>query len=178
MGQSRPGGFLTGHPLIIRKSSTRPLWARTVDTVLSLVMWLLYFYMIRRVLVDSFLFSEETYHWLFDGTGPPFVPEIWRFFVTVRTYVLIVLVNSGVFVAWALYNQFCFGGLSHQQAGRSVTADDLGQLYSIPTETVTEWQSSRVLTMYHGADGTLMAVTSGPSHRQWHRAMVVDARSP
>ena len=169
---------MTGHPLIIRKSATRPAWSRALDIVLSLTMWALYIYMIRRVIADLFLYGVETYNWLFDGAGRPFVPEIIQFFITVRPYLVVVLVNSLVLVAWARYNQFRFGGLAHPQAGRSVTADDLGQLYCIPTETITDWQNARVLTMCHGADGTLMAVISGPAHPQWHRAMVVDSRSP
>ncbi len=169
---------MTEHPLVIQKSGTRPLLARGFDAFLSVGMWLLYFYMIRRVLADSFLFSEETFSWMFDGTARPFVPEITRFLGTLRIYGAFVLLNSGILIYWALYNQFRFGGLPRPKTDRLVSVDDLARLYRIPAADIVRWQESRISSMRHSADGTLIEVTSGRTGDGWLQQPLPNFRTP
>jgi biofilm PGA synthesis protein PgaD len=160
MDQSGPGNHVIAPSLIIDKWATRPVWARALDWILSAFMWLLYIYMIRTALIDVAWFGAEIWSWMFRGDGPPPVPEISGFLHTAGVYGIVIVLNTLILVIWARYNQIRFGELHQRKAVRLVTVEDLAELYCLPTEDVAQWQTSRILTMRHGADGSLLGVTA------------------
>jgi len=98
---------------------------------------------------------RESYYWIFDGTARPSVPEISRLFGTLRIYAAVILANGWLLILWGLYNQIRFRGPHPAAESKSVTVEDLASLYQIPANDIAIWQNSRILTMRHGADGTL-----------------------
>ena len=151
---------MTVAPRIIDRSSTRPPWARGLDWVLSAIVWLLYFYMIRIALVDLYYLISETFTWMFAGGDPPSVPAISRLSRTLWDYFIVALTNAMILIAWARYNQYRFGGHHHRIAGRAVSVEDLAALYRLSGEDIARWQGSRILAMQHDPDGTLVSVTT------------------
>jgi len=135
------------NPLIIDVPKSVPAWVRIRDRILTVLLWLLYFYLIR----DAFFFL----HWVFFDNSP----EALRFSGTLNTldwYLFIIAINSVVFIGWALYSQIRFRGNERRQFSYLASAADLGQLYGIPVEKVVAWQQARILTMRHDDDGNLL----------------------
>ena len=151
---------MIGPSLIIDRSSTRPAWARGLDWVLSALVWLLYFYLIREALIDLYYMTSESFAWMFLGGAPPSVPEIARVFRTLWDYLIVALANAMILIAWARYNQYRFGGYHERFAGKAVRVEDLAALYRLPAADIARWQAARTLVMQHDADGTLVSVTA------------------
>ena len=151
---------MIGSPLIIDKSSTRPAWKRVLDWILSALMWLLYFYMIKEVLIDLYRITTGSLVWMFDRGNRPSLLEVSNLFQTLRIYGIVILGNSVILIVWALYNQVRFSGHDQPAAGSKVSVDDLATLYRLSAEDIAGWQGSRVLSMQHDADGTLVKVTA------------------
>jgi biofilm PGA synthesis protein PgaD len=164
--------------LIIDRSATRPAWARALDWVLSVLVWLLYLYLVRAAVVDLYDLGSESIAWLFAGGDRPSVPEISRFFTTLWQYFIVAVANGTILIAWARYNQYRFGGHDHHTAGRSVTVADLAALYHLPVSDIARWQASRTLTMQHAADGTLVSVASSDPAQPAPIATGVGSLSP
>jgi biofilm PGA synthesis protein PgaD len=147
-------------PLIIDRSSTQPAWTRGRDWVLTALVWLAYFYLVRAALVDLYSLISESLAWMFAGGSPPSVPAISRFFKTLWDYCIVALANGMILIVWARYNQYRFGGQHRHIAGSAVSIDDLAALYRLPAKDIARWQGSRILVMQHDADGTLVSVTA------------------
>ena len=146
--------------LIINRSSTRPAWARGLDWVLTALVWLLYLYLIKAALIDLYDLGRESFAWLFAGGERPSAPEISRFIATLWTYFIVAVANGMILIAWARYNQYRFGGHEQHVSGKVVSVEDLAALYRLPAADIARWQGSRILTMQHDADGTLLKVTT------------------
>lgn len=151
---------MTDSPLIIDKSGTRPVWTRVLDWILSAFMWLLYFYMIKVVLIDLFRITTGSFIWMFNRGDRPSLLEVSDLFQTLRIYGIVILANGATLIVWALYNQIRFRGRAQRTAGRNVSVDDLATLYRLSGKDIAGWQGSRVLSMQHDADGTLVKVTA------------------
>jgi biofilm PGA synthesis protein PgaD len=145
--------------LIIDKSTTRPCWARVLDLVLSLLIWLVYLYMIREALTDIYLLVNESLHWVFTRSQRPTVPGISRFLGTLRAYGIAVVLNGAVLLAWAAYNQLRFRGRVRRSPAKPVDVQDLAELYRVPRQEIAKWQASRIMWMQHDAEGNLVGVT-------------------
>jgi biofilm PGA synthesis protein PgaD len=145
--------------LIIERPHHRPAWARGIDVILSAVIWLLYFYLIREVFHDLYLVTNETIYWMFDGRPRPSVPEISDFLRTVRIYTGVILANGWLLILWALYNQVRFRGRRQPAPASAVTVDDLAALYRLSAEDIARWQGSRIMVMEHDPEGALVRVS-------------------
>jgi biofilm PGA synthesis protein PgaD len=150
---------VTTPSLIIERPCKRPVWARLRDWALSLLVWSLYLYMIREVFIDLYFLGYESLNWMLAGTARPSVPEIARLLQTLPIYLIVILANGWTLIIWALYNQIRFRGRRLPAVGRSVNVEDLAVLYELPAKDIAIWQNSRILTMKHGTDGTLVEVT-------------------
>jgi len=144
--------------LIIDNSAARPVWARTLDLVLSSLMWLLYLYLIQDGIADLVGLARDTYAWGFSGAERPDLPTLSRFRETLRTYGVVIVANAAVLVAWALYNRLRFRGEDRRQAVEPVGVQDLATFYALPADQIESWQKARILTMRHAPDGTLTGV--------------------
>ena len=160
MDQPGPGGHVIGTSLIIDNWTKRPAWLRRGEWVVSALMWLLYFYLIREALIDLYDLAIDAYEWAFTGAERPYLPAISRFLETLRIYGLVILLNAGIFIGWALYNNIRFQGPDRRRSSPLVSVADLALLYVRPEEEISQWQNARILVMHHSADGTLTEVTS------------------
>ena len=144
--------------MIIDNWTKRPAWLRRAEWVLSALMWLVYFYLIREALIDLYDLAVDAYEWAFTGAERPYLPAISRFLNTLRIYGLVILVNTAIFIGWALYNNIRFRGPDLRNPSALVSVADLALLYDRSAEEIANWQQSRILVMHHAPDGTLADV--------------------
>lgn len=136
--------------LIIDSPKSVPAWVRIRDGVLTGLLWLLYFYLIR----EAFFFLER----LLFGSSHSESAALPYTFLTLGWYALAIVISGVVFIGWARYSQFRFRGHERRHFSYQVSADDLGDLYGIRPQEITAWQDARILTMRHDADGNLLEV--------------------
>lgn len=150
---------MIGPSLIIDKSSTRPTWARYRDWLLSGLVWLAYLYLLRVAIGDLYYLIVDSFEWLFGSGERPNATAISQFLGTLWIYGIVILVDGGILITWALYNRRRYGRLNRYHNRDPVSVDDLAQLYKLSAEDIALWQRSRVLVMHHNLDGTLERVT-------------------
>ena len=137
---------------IIRAGSERPLLRRIVDGVVTLLLWLGYFYLMRHVasVVLSYVGIPAPWglQWS-DISVPPLVTNI-------RSYAMIVLLNAAILISWALYNKFMFGHRGRRRQASSVTRLEVGKHFLVSEAQVLDCQSAKRIIMVHDASGNLI----------------------
>ncbi len=161
MGKPRQGGDVIGTSLIIDKASKRPRWARRSDWALSLLMWLVYLFLVRDAVLDLIVLIKDTLEWALAGDDPPYMTAILRLLNMLQDYAVVIVANGAVFILWARYNQLRFRRSDLRKPPDPVTVEDMARLYGLSADDVESWRQSRILIMRHDDHGHLLGVMSG-----------------
>lgn len=127
-----------------------------------MLVWILYFYLMREALAQGYALLRQAPDWLFYNGPRPFLPVIASFLDTIGTYGLVILVNSAALIGWAIYNNLRYRGKHRRLAAPLVTPADLATLYHVPVSDITSWQNARILKIQHAGDGSLTRVIIMP----------------
>jgi biofilm PGA synthesis protein PgaD len=107
---------------------------------------------------DFFSFLITIFYWLISGVSTPELPGALAVLKTVSYYLMIVIMNSCILMAWALYNQIRFRGKSRRKPLSPIGPVELAKLYNVEPQEVAEWQNLRDMVMYHDAHGNLVRI--------------------
>jgi len=145
------------HPadLIIEAPRALAPWVRARDWALTALVWLLYLWLIS----DVFVFSWRLFRWLFQGQPEP--EQLSRAIAllgTLGSYVVVIVINAALLLAWAIYNQSRFRGHERRRQARPVSLEDLSRMYGFPTPVIAEWQAAPILVARLGDDGGLLDI--------------------
>lgn len=124
------------------------------------MMWLVFLYMISDALIELYGLIAESATWILAGAEKPLLPTLARLAGMIETYGAVVLINGGLLILWALYNQARFRGHDRHRSRNPVNVDDLAARYARPVEDIVQWQQADILMMHHGPDGNLTEVVT------------------
>jgi biofilm PGA synthesis protein PgaD len=133
---------------------------RLRDWAVTLAMWAAYVWLIP----DSFIRTGEAIIAVIrqdlrsEGLAP-----IFELVDTLGSYVVMVILNGAVLVAWARYNQFRFRGRERRKFVAPVTVSDFASFYGFPASQIADWQEARILTIDHDKEGRLTRVLARES---------------
>ncbi len=125
---------------------------RLLDGIVTVLLWLGYFYLMRHVLSVVLSYFGIPAPWGLqwsDISVPPLVTNI-------RTYALIVAVNAAVFISWALYNKYMFGFRGRRRRSVAVTPAELGAHFLVSEAQVEACRASKRIVMVHDSSGKLI----------------------
>lgn len=160
MGEPGQRSNVIGTSLIIDKASKRPRWAQRLDWAFSVLMWLVYLFLLREALLDLIILIKDTLEWALVGDDPPYLAVISRFLRTLQDYAIVIVANGAALLLWAKYNQARFGKRELRKESELVSVEDMARLYGLPADDLESWRQSRILIMRHDAHGQLLRVTS------------------
>lgn len=132
---------------MIIKTQRTPL-AYTIDTALTALGWLGFFYLFTKGLVSIINGSYDS----------PATPLIQTFMPTVNTlmvYLLVAAFNATLVVLWARFHKTLFGRLSRHSTQQGVDDESVASHFHLSCNQLHEIQDSRVTVIYHSMDGNI-----------------------
>ena len=137
--------------LIIEASHRRPLWLRATDAIFTLGLWAGYFYLLRHVFFVIFTYLNLPYlrEWRVSNS------EVAAVVQSLKSYALVILVNAGVFVFWALYNQLMYGHRRRRRSSDPVDVAEVGAFFGLTSAQVTACRDARRLSIAHDRAGAI-----------------------
>jgi len=139
---------------ILEAHGTLPIIIRVRDVVLTILMWLMYFYFMR----NFFFFFKDLFVWAFNGFGDTTPYESFKIFATLGDYLGIIVISGLVFIGWAVYNKLRYGKKKRRVSHAAVQSDQIAESYGLSSEELAAWQEARVLVMHHDLAGRLTKV--------------------
>ncbi|MEJ6656051.1 MAG: poly-beta-1,6-N-acetyl-D-glucosamine biosynthesis protein PgaD [Pseudomonas sp.] len=131
------------HPLIYTE---RRLLPKLVDTLLTLLIWIGFSWMIYQGLISVLQAQPDA--------GPrPLDLSV----DTITMYVLIALINSLLLILWAQYNQYRFA-VERRTRRNELSDEELADCFGIASDTLLQMKNNQVIVVSHDRDGTLTGV--------------------
>lgn len=130
-------------PLIIESSPDVPRAVHVFNRLLTVLLWLFYFYLIR----DAFLFFYDILRWLLLREQPPDMTDFYSALNWVGSYLLLVFISSLLFIAWARYNWLRFHGKDRRKTPAPVSNARLAEFFHVTEREVDQWQQQPLITM-------------------------------
>lgn len=136
--------------MIINVERTRPLYARAVDLVATVVAWILFVILLYRGVLDA-------------GTDPvsgprPIAPDLLSTFDTLSLYLVVALINAAILIGWALYNQFRFRGQDRRRPIAVLADHELAKRFRVKADALEELRANRSVVVYHNEHGDIFAL--------------------
>jgi len=138
---------------IIHSSDETSYLRRMRDIVLTLVLWVLYFYFIW----DCLTYVRHIITWWSQGPSAKLTHDI-KLFHVLMNYCEVVICMGAALIGWALYNLIRFRGRTRRKSAPAVSIEDLSHLYQFTPKDIGAWQQERVLVMHHDKYGKLIGV--------------------
>lgn len=139
---------------LITDSHNVSMLIRLRDIVLTIALWVLYFYFIR----SSFPFFVDLWHWAIGGFNNYAQYPNLAIIPTIQAYLQVAALMTVIYLGWAIYNMLRFRGRQRRKPRAPVAAEDLANMYGFSAETVTSWQEAGTLLIHHDAEGHLTDV--------------------
>lgn len=138
--------------LIITEHGKRNPMVRLLEGVLTIVLWLGYFYLMRHAVSVVLSYFGIAAPWglqFNDVSVPPILDDI-------RLYIVVVVVNTVVFISWALYNKYRFGSRNRRRRSDPTTSSEMAEYFDVPSWEVDSTQAARRIVMVHDQSGHLI----------------------
>ncbi len=132
------------------------------DWVLTLAVWLLFFWLVS----DVFVFAWHFLLWLLgEEPQPAQLARAIALIGTLGSYLGVIATNAALLLGWAYYNQRRFRAHERRKFAPLVSCEDLSQMYGFPVSVIEEWQAATILVAHLAEDGglTSMEVRQRPS---------------
>jgi len=139
---------------IIESKKNLPILIRIRDVVLTILVWLLYFYFMR----DFLIFSGDLLHWTFNGFSEVDEYYSFRILSTLISYFEIIVIMEIVFVLWSMYNMFRYGKKKRRREQPPVNKEELAKAFHVSLTDVSAWQKAQTMVMHHDKRGRLTEV--------------------
>ena len=139
---------------IIKSKHNVPWIVRVRDIILTILVWLLYFYF----MYETFDFVRDLVDAARPGIHSSAQFSALEFLDSLASYLIIMLMILVVFTAWSLYNTLRFAGRSRRRASAPVTVEQLAAVHLLPASRVKAWQKARIMVMHHDKNGRLTEV--------------------
>ena len=127
----------------------RRLIPRVIDAILTIIAWIGFLYLVYHGLIVSLANSP------YQGIRPFFTSMD-----TVRSYILISLVNGMVLIGWAKYNQFRFRA-ERRYLKPELKECELAKSLYITSEVFIEMNKAKNIIIYHHDNGEIASVEIG-----------------
>jgi len=116
------------------------------------VFWGGYFYLMRHALsvVLSYFGIPAPWGLQFNDIS---VPPILN---NMKIYAIVIVVNTAIFIGWAVYNKAMFGSRNRRRNPAPVTPAEVANFFSLDTGTVDTCRAARRMVMVHDGNGKLI----------------------
>jgi poly-beta-1,6-N-acetyl-D-glucosamine biosynthesis protein PgaD len=124
--------------------------------ILTVVFWVGYFYLMRHALSVVLSYFGISAPWglqFNDVSVPPILNNI-------QIYAVIVVLNTIIFLGWALYNKYMFGSRNRRRNPAAVTPEEVANFFSLTPLTVNTCRAARRMVMVHDDAGKLIQCDS------------------
>jgi len=81
--------------------------------------------------------------------------------ITFGTYFRVILLNAGVFIAWAAYNSLMFGRRVRRRNTDAVVVEEIAENFHVTTEQVLDWQRASRLVINYAVDARIEHISTG-----------------
>lgn len=120
------------------------------DAFLTLIGWMAFLYLFGTGILAILRGAA-------DGPQASLVPTFLPTLGTLSTYAVIALVNAGILVGWAVYNQRRFAGLDRRKPIESAGITQIARSFSVTVSEVSRLRAAKAVTVHHDAGGGLNA---------------------
>ncbi len=141
------------HPII---SSTKnlPLIIRIRDVILTILVWVLYFYFMR----DFLSFAEDLLTWTSEGFTDADEYYSFRILSTLLSYFEVIILMAVLYVLWSFYNMARYGKKQRRRVQPPVNKEELAKAFHVSLTDVGAWQKAQTMVMHHDRRGRLTEV--------------------
>jgi poly-beta-1,6-N-acetyl-D-glucosamine biosynthesis protein PgaD len=144
------------HPIhyIIESPKGRSKLLLFRDGVLTLFIWVMYFYFMR----DFFFFLGDFALYALHGFQNIADYPSLKILGTIGSYLAVSVLTTALFLGWSGYNILRYGKKVRRKFSSPVSASELGIAYNTAPKAVAAWQKARVMVMHHDQQGHLTDV--------------------
>jgi poly-beta-1,6-N-acetyl-D-glucosamine biosynthesis protein PgaD len=144
------------HPIhyIIESPRARPKLIVLRDSILTLLVWVMYFYFMR----DFFLFLGDLGMYALQGFQNIEAYPSLKILGTIANYLAVSVGMTVLFLGWSAYNVLRFRNKARRKFRPPVSTQELGDAYHAGAKAVGLWQKARVMVMHHDKQGHLTDV--------------------
>ena len=153
MGEPRPGSARIREALIIRAKGRVPLWWRVRDGIATVVMWLLYVALINAAIIGLLDLARGEVATL-EGM------RVLAVMPTLQDYGIVIGLNGGLLIGWALYNWIRFRGADRRRGARPVAPEVVARHFGADDATAARMAQARIGVLHLDPDGRILRFES------------------
>lgn len=131
------------HPLIIERPDLQSRTQRTVYTLITLLAWSLWMYLLAPLL--SLAAWALGLHAFFVEM---LLPQNFDYLRELLLYAVVLLSVLATIIAWSQYNLYRFRGVDRRAAPQALRAEEEAQYYQLDLQTVGMLKETRVSTVF------------------------------
>lgn len=123
-----------------------------MEIILTVVFWAGYFYLMRHALSVVLSYFGVSAPWglqFNDVSVPPILNDM-------KIYAVVIVLNTAVFIGWAVYNKYMFGSRNRRRNSAPVTSQEVATFFSLAPSTVDTCHTARRMVMVHDESGKLI----------------------
>jgi poly-beta-1,6-N-acetyl-D-glucosamine biosynthesis protein PgaD len=139
---------------VIDTSLSRSIFIILSDSILTFLVWILYFYLMR----DFFYFMYDVFSWASSGFVNTDLYPSFKIIPTIVSYIIALFVLSFLFIGWALYNKARYGKMKRRKSSIPVDIHQLAKVYNVKSSDVSAWQAGRIMVVHHDRRGHITDV--------------------
>ena len=142
--------------MIIREGAKRSALRQVFEILLTIVLWAGYFFLMRHalsVVLSYFGFSASWGLQFDDVSVPPILSNM-------QIYAVVIVLNTAIFIGWAMYNKYMFGSRNRRRNTNPVTSEEIAGFFSLAPAAVDSYRAARRMVMVHDPSGKLIQCDS------------------
>ena len=131
-----------------------PLWWRVRDGIATAVMWLLYLALINAAIIGVYDLARGEVSTL-EGM------RVLAVMPTLQDYGIVIGLNGGLLIGWAVYNYLRFRGADRRRGRRPVAPEVVARHFGADDETATRMTQARIGVLHLDPQGRILRFESG-----------------
>lgn len=155
--------------MVIR--SERGFWRYALDVVLTLLAWVFFTYLFARGIREIALTGHV-------GVDMPLLSRLQPALTDLGVYVLAMLLQGSLLIAWARYNLWRFRGKQRRANISPVASSQLQAFYGVDTASLHQLRTQPICMIEHRKDGSIAHLTSRPTRPQGQVKKPLQPQSP
>ncbi len=137
---------------VIRANTQRSFFQRALDGFVTLLFWIGYLYLMRNVFSVALSSMGVPAPWGIEVANP----TVGAIVGNLLSYGMVILINAGILIGWARYNQIVFGKRNRRRRSDPLTPRDMAVFFHMNEAQVVACQEAKRNVMTHNQVGILV----------------------